>query len=692
MAKKKLRDGNIFYFLFSALDQTLIKATTIVVDEIPYSAVPPTGSAIPQSLRIRFDLVDPKKLPKLRPLAPGKISFRRDPSSGLTPPDPVDVVPSNYSNWPTIGTLMLEVDLGAQARVAEMTNLLIMPSILWYSNVNLTQDFLFTALPTLEKPDVLTGKSGRVTGTSQKWLENTISGFLKGRAKITLASEAQQADDSLAKVLDMPEVVYKNGQVELIITAANDDSPFDGLTANFDNPNKLNRDDPTHPRNGAIPTLLVYRSLRTHSTKGDMIDAGVGNSVPDRILPTEPRYYPIRFTRIWKAEKDCSVHFPSQVVNVQQNNPVSVSFSHRLPAHGILYVALTSIQALNPFFTISITSPAGSPEREMWWLDGNVQEAWHDQASNIPISIKLKVGSQDPYPHVILRRRMGQEVIFDRVEPTPGGGCTYTSLRRAIRALVNNRVAGGRLNFEVFFYKGKLRGQNRPESRRLVTEALGKTNAMQLIDGAPDPNDSSDPNQLHMRSILEKFFPDTVPPHTLANGMACNPTHSYGWAAFSIWQSDSDKFENTEPCEFMDDWLGGGGAGALVALGLAADYAVNPGQTIIRNTGESAASFAERIARQMLSGVLQPGAALQLWDSVSAFDDIRKRQLGVGIASGHSPIFLKYDGPANAPTGIFVLDQGGKEVRCPFDLIGNNRKLVWRFMEPDVWIAANWSE
>jgi hypothetical protein len=96
----------------------------------------------------------------------------------------------------------------------------------------------------------------------------------------------------------------------------------------------------------------------------------------------------------------------------------------------------------------------------------------------------------------------------------------------------------------------------------------------------------------------------------------------------------------------------------------------------------------------MLTARLPPGTVLQFWDDSPAYDLLRARDAAGGEPAGHSPIFLRYDGPANAPTGIWVLDQTGKtgETRCPVTGVAPRRRLHWHGYEPDLWIAASWTE
>ena len=700
-----LRAGNPFYFLFSSADQALIDTSTIIVSDVAYAANPQVSDPYPQSLRIQFSLTTTGKAPKLRPLGPGLLTFHADPAPGKTVPTPAQAVAANYANWPTLGRLRLTIsDPQVLLRLTAITGLPVVPSDIWYSSVNLTQNFLFQSLPALPVTKVIGGKTVTVQPGTADALRQMVSGFLKGKFTAQLVSGSQASADSQSLV-DMPELApTAAGTFDFYITTGFTGKPFDGEEKDYENANSVTDDwEPAHPRNGIIPARLVYRSLRTHAT-GDIINAALGSAVPDAVLASSatagvPDYYPIRFTRVWKPVEDRSVHFPSQVVRAEQiTTATTFVIEQRLPAHGILFIAQTPIQKLaSSDFRISLTNPSGKPEREMWWLTGGVPNVWQDAAANTPITVTLPPANQalQAIPHVLLRRQMGQEVIYDRKgRPTHvGAACTYYSLRRIVRALVNNRISGGRLNFEVFIVGNRRQGRNTQVTRDLVSEALGAAAAGAVMDGKPDHTGQPGVEAPKLIPVLEALFPNIVPPQP---GNEPDPGMTYGKAAYWIWQTGFLVFQdNATKRAFDDTWLGGGGSGALVELGLAADYAVNPGQTTVRvtNPPESDTSFRDRLVADMLAGRLEPGGVLQFWENFSDLTKIRTRTVpNAGTTgAGHSPIFLRYSGPAGNPTGMLVLDQTGERV-CTRTGNAGASILPWDGFNPDSWIAANWFE
>jgi hypothetical protein len=536
-----LRAGNVFYFLFNAESQKLIDATTLTAPDVAYEAAPAPGQPYPQSLRLQFKLTNPGKKPQVRPLGPGQLEWLPDP--GGTLPEPAQAIPANIATWPINGTLKLTIkDSEVARRMAELSGLPVVPNVLWYSKVRLTNDFLFTSLAALPKTPAPLGRKGSVPTDRSDWINHAVASFLRGRYKPELVADADPAKDSLATVA-MPDVVAEAGAAELVITAALDANAFDGVDANFENPADIKRSDPAHPRNGAIPARVVYRALRAPAA-GVMADAAVGLAIPDRTLEWDPqlgpRYFPVRFTRVWQAIPDCSVHFPSQVVQAEWR-PLGIVKRQRLAAHGWLWISLPQAQVgAGTEFRLTVSNPSARPEREMLWLKGETKDAWMKAAENVPVDYDLAAG----IPHIILRRRMGQEVVYDRRQrPTAdGAACTYFSLRRFVRALVNNRIAGGRLNFESF-WPGRLpkvkERRNTAETRRLVEAALGKQAANRVLDGRPDPWGDIGDSALSLIPVLEQFFPGIVPAQTIDGSTFRSPGNKYslGLAAYFVWQS-----------------------------------------------------------------------------------------------------------------------------------------------------------
>jgi len=716
-----LRPGNPFYFLFSATDQGLVDAATVQIDDVKYSDNPATIDPYPQSLRIQFSLKTPGGGPKLRPLGPGLLTFRPDVVPGKAVPTAAQATAANYANWPTTGRLRLAFsDPDVISRLAALTGLPVVPSDIWYSNVLLTQSFLFQTLPQLPVKKVIGGKGSALAPNAPGALGQIVAGFLMGNFSAQVVAGAQSSDDSQS-TLEMPSLApTSSGGFDFYISTAFAAPPFDGEEKDYENANAVSDNwEPAHPRNGAIPPRLVYRALR-NPAQGNLIDGQAGNAIADKVLDgqdSSPAYFPVRFTRIWKPAEDRSVHFPSQVVNVTPQNQGVQAFKQRLASHGILFIAMTPLQQLGGWdFEITLTNPSNKPDREMWWLAGGIQDIWRFPAANVPVTITVPHNGQQlqTIPHILLRRRMGQEVIYDRKARPIGVGasCTYFSLRRTVRALVNNRIAGGRLNFEVFYPPGgtSVRGKNSPTTRSLVRDALGAAPANVILDGGPNHRagdgiaDATQQFQaigaeaVKLIPVLEQLFPDLVVPQP--NGGSPDPGWTIGKTGYFVWQSAVGQFEdNSLKRAFDPAWIGGGGAGALLVWGMASNYQVDPDHTIVRQPGENDIAFRSDIAQAVIAAALEPGAALQFWDKFSDLALIRNHNASPPkngkpnslTAEGHSPLFLRFDGPAGNHTGIVVLDQGG-ETTCTVTGADGQKVLPWYGHRPDAWFAAMWGE
>jgi len=212
--------------------------------------------------------------------------------------------------------------------------------------------------------------------------------------------------------------------------------------------------DPRHPRVGRIPARLVLRELRDK-----IIDGKPGGAFPDAVLrpPNDLEYLIVRFTRIWKPEEEVSAYFPANTVEVGATDPTRHLFTGSLPPHGIIHVPVKAGQ-VPPKITVKITGP-------MRWVDGaHPNGPWREIGGTSQFTFSLP-GT----PHIQMRRRMTDEMAIEPADKTEGPACTYYSLRRTVRALVNNRIAGGRLNFD--------RSRTSKAVSKLIDDAFGPANS-----------------------------------------------------------------------------------------------------------------------------------------------------------------------------------------------------------------------
>ena len=699
-----LRDGNLFYFLFSPADQARIDATHVTVEDAPHAAVPGVGAPYPQSMRIRVRLTAPGLPPRVRPIGPGFLSFVAASAEGSRTvlPMPGEVDFTAYHTWRTRGALRLDVDPYVLERLMTLTGLPVVPNVFWYEPVDLTSTFLSQALAGLRPPKPMQGRKPiAAPPASAVWIQHATSGFLRGRYVAQVVSAPQAAGDSQA-IVEMPSlapIAPGSLEYELRVTCAFDRTPHDGEYKDYAVADGVTAFDPAHPRHGAVPARLVYGRLRAPSSGPPLIDGDPGQAVADALrvpTPSGHDYYAFRFTRVWKPIADVSVHFPSQVVEITPAAPGSAgaAIAQRLPSHGVLWIARTPIEALVGA-RLTLRTPADQPVREMRWLAGGTPEVFRDVAeADTPLQVLPLPSPADAaaIPHIVMRRRMSQEVIYDRKYRPTGSVCTYFSLRRVVRALVNNRIAGGRLNFEVYYTRQNgLAGEQDEITETLVREALGG-DGNRVLGGAPSHRGAAAVLAPTLRPVLARLFPDVVAPQP---GPGAEPTESEGRAAYAVWQSMYPEFQDHSTRRNYDpDWRGGGGPGAMLVLRCAAGYAVHPNTTLTRSPSEADVAFRSRIVGAMLTpGTLQPGAVLQFWVEFSSLQKLRAGTVPAGAnLVGHSPIFSRYEGDAANPTGIWVLDQNAQEALCTPTGAAGARALPWGGYVPDVWIASNWTE
>lgn len=682
---KPLRPGNVLRFLFDATDQARIDVTSIRVEDVPYDAAPAADRQYPQSLRLTFKVNDPENgPPQIRPLFPGNLAFVPDAAAPGISPDPAAVAftAEAYDAWKTEGTLQIQVtDSRVKRHMQTLApDLAVEPSIVWYGPVRISQAFLFDSLRRGLRRDDVKYRKRQISAKNENWDKHAVAMFLQGiyHPVLRLGNSIEQDD---VQVHSMPTVVMANdGTVSLVITVARICIPKDGKSSEFDTLAGMTpQTSPAHPRYGAIPARHVYRSFRL-----GLIDATPGNPFPDAVLadwPAAPRYFALRFTRIWQPLEDCSIYFPQQAVRVE--GIAGGPLQQRLPAHGLFYLAQQPANP-EPSPPTVIVSVAGG----MRFLCGG-PNCWRERSALTPLQFDL---SQET-PHIVMRRRMGEEILADKRRPAPGGmNCTYLSLRRTVRALVDHRITGGRLNFGP--------RETSETTRQLMNAAWQNTPARAHLVANDQPSPFGGPALAAiLEPILRAFFPDEVPAETIDGSQDRTTVYDGGQVAYRIWQSILASFQNEgTKRNFRDGDVGRGAPGGMVAIGLAT-YHVNPSINPQRNPGEGDAQYFDRIVGAMLQG-LEPGAVLQFWNLNSDYEDIRHRRVAgnalpppINVHYGHSPIFLEYLPPdANGvPTGIRVIDQSPQS-DCLVVNVGGSRRLGWWSNHEQIWIAATWEE
>lgn len=658
-------------FLFPLADQANITANTIVATDVAYATAPAAGAPYPQALQLKFDV--PTTAPQVLPLFPGRVTFVVDPAATGVLPPPADVAAANYPQWKTRGTLMvrLEDEKLMKEAVTLMAPIGVIPTTLWYGPVDITQDFLFTTLATgLLKEDIRSG-AGKIKKNDAQWSKHAISHFLHGRFKPLLRLGTDAPDDDVVK-FPMPRVVVNAGKVNLTVSVARTQKPQDAKdAAAFDaGSGTTPRTDPSHHSHGAIPARHVYRTMRAK-----LIGAATGTAVPGAILadwPTAPRYFPIRVTRTWKPIENFSVHLPTNTIRVTSGGATLAD--QRLPAHGMFFLVQQPASPQPSAPTVDVAINGG-----LKFLDGATADAWRVRAGTTALTYNLATAT----PHVIVRRTMNQEMFADKSRPeNDENACTYFSLRRTMRALIDIRICGGRLVAEG--------PKTLDATKKLLDDAFTGTLAdkREIIDGKPSPAGSPGLAR-KFENLLRAFYPTAAPAQNIGGSTNRTTVFDQGQVFYHLWQVRDDLFraEGTKR-NFADAHIARGSAGSLLSVALAPAYLIDP----VRNAGDSTNAFADRIVGLMLT-LLTPGTVLQFWNTDVDYQRIKTRA-GGPTSIGHSPIFSHYmpiDPATNLPRGIVVIDQMG-DTSCLVVGAAGNRQIKWHDWTPEIWAAATIDE
>ncbi|HEX2203209.1 MAG TPA: hypothetical protein VHG91_07915 [Longimicrobium sp.] len=701
--------SDILRFPFSQTDLDRMPDIPGVVD-IPDDAPLARGEPVPRTLMLVTAVSNPDAgAPQVRPLFPGRIRFFADTTAPGVLPDPATIVLSEaaHAGWITVGRLMVTVEekavtkaLDAFAAPAapladaladpvadppEGPDIEVAPNVVWYDRVRISWAFLDTTLAGLRKEAVKYDDGTKVSTGAADWKKHAVAGFLSGTYAPLLRLGADAAADDVAR-FPMPTVDMDAGGTSILhVTTARAERPQDYADEAYETELGLDgalRDDPVHFRNGPIPARHVLRSLQA-----DFAEVPTG-AVPAAVLaefPVAPRYRPVRFTRTWQPVPNNSIFFAFATATFTAPDG-TVAGQGRLPSHGIFYLREEPLSTPPDPRVVDVTLDGGSVDFR--WLPGELVDGWQEPGTHIPVTCDFGFSA---VPHVVVRLPMTAAMLIeDPVEGMPGS-CTYISMRRTVRALVDNRICGGRLGFGV--------GKTSSTTRAMMREAFASSSLTfspkptegTLANNLPHP--LADPTQgaLALRPVLQAFFPGIVPAEEVEGSTNRVTELDGGKAAFDLWQSVLEVL-NVEATRsnFSNDHVGRGGAGALAARDLGA-FHVDPA----RQANESDEDYFDRIVTGMLSG-LEPGAVLQFWEHSTTYEAIKARQTKrkedvVGV--GHSPVFHRYetDPATGALLGIVIYDQNGL-VLCPVREVNGKKRMDWGSFEPEIWVAANWIE
>lgn len=661
---------NIMRFLFSPADSADIDPDSLVVQSTPYQPNPAFNAICPESLEISFRTTS-GSAPQVQPILPGKLKFIPDQNASGTTPSPTDIVVSEagYQTWKVQGALMLTVDSKSIKKVRDhLQDLHEAPTRFWYTGITLTKEFLLEVLVNdLTKEKIQ--RPGGIDPSDPDWEKFAISGFLSGKYTPNLRVHATDTTKDDVQKFEMPRVTIKtDGSFTLHVSAAVFcKKAQDGKSSQLDFLNGAETDNPAHPANGIIPARLVYQTVGAN-----MLDVGSNNAVADKILstwPSAPRYFKISFTRTWQNIPNKSVFLPQNSVQVFEGATNNELAHQRLPVHGVFYFKQEpDPQDLGePSISIRING-------NMRWLAGETANAWKHPAATDDLQYDFASNSS---PHIIVRLPMSIAIFQEKVDKPDGYRCTYMSMRRSLRALVDNRIAGGRLNYQ--------RASTSKETRQLIFAAWNSNTAVKLVaNNKPSSNAKPEKARKTIQPIFEAMFPEKSPAFMVDGSNSRTKEYTLGRVAYELWQTVGAVMRSSgTKSNFSDAHIGRGAPAALVALGLADMFHVD----MNKNTGDTDERYADDVVESMLSG-LEPGAVLQFWNKHEDFLHYKTRSKPGPSVVGHSPLFVSY---IDGTDGINVLDQSGRS-RCPVEGSVGSRKINWSGYRPEVWIAANWNE
>ncbi|WP_326639685.1 hypothetical protein OG884_33910 [Streptosporangium sp. NBC_01755] len=697
----KPRRAPVRRFARFVIDTRLVDGDLTVTDA-PYSPTPTVSAPYPQSLLLRGRVRAGAGPLRCRPLFPGRVLFLAD--QGGVVPTPGQVTREAYPNWTTTGLLLVDSGDLADPRLKRQINALTgtddeaRPSRMWYGTVRIPAAFLFDALPLLAPDEAPPGPGCALSAEHRARIVAFLRGEWGPRLRVNRRSPTASGDDAAAGW--MPEfVVGADNRFLISVSAAALVAPYDGKDSAFDlaAPAGAGRLHPAHPANAAIPARRVYQLAGQTGHLVDPLPAPVTSG---------PRYGLLKFTRIWLAQPDCSILFPFQQVRLRDRD--GNVLGQRLAANGLLFHPLPP--GARTRFSVSLAPGVANAVVRVRWLSGAAEE----DAEGRKIECWQRPGTDDPLDvdlagdrvHIVIRRLMNH-IMTDGPYPVThalrGEGrnwrCTFVSMRRVIRALVDNRIAGGRLNdvrsneitdederlrFDARIlqivdlamqpYRNPFGTHLRDAAGFLPKPKGGWSPGALLIGGRPDPQLPGSYARWFL-PFLNAFFP-TLMPATNVRGSSCHRTRlSLGHTAYLVWQS-RDFAKNDVTRNFPDRVLGRGGPGALVLTGLAGDFHLDasppPGD-------EAPDDYINASIARLTDGGLLPGALLQFWENSKDFHRVINRRVA-RTANGHSPVFAGVIDEEN----VGIIDQGGRKhaVVLPTPSLSGYRILI----------AADWIE
>ncbi len=690
---------NLNFFL-SKEDQDRIVDNSISIEDVkedgsnlPDDIYREEGVWAHQSLMIKFKVKDPNNgAPKLVPFFK-KGRFHTIPSDGSNSPIKVALAYDFTMDF------KLDEDIEFFNLVNSLdSNIKVFPNKVWYYPLDISLDYLENISSSLFS-DVsykfLKDNNFDVTSYYQSNRTFFEDSFLSGNLDITTSG-----NKSFEDLEWLPQLVMAgDGSITIVITMAQHRPPQD-TKISFDTyhntSENITSDSIKYAGNALIPPRYVFNTYR------GLINYTENNCKVFQALKNSDPYFFLQFTRTAEKITNFSFFFPGQTIEIVPKNSSSniLPWRGRIPAHGLIFLYKKSLITSNTTNnTITISTPSHtSPSLEMSMLKGSADCWKRPGKTDEDIDIDLSRGDE----YVVLRLRMRDAVFLSEENAknkVPGenmeckkenfvtqqsdgySACTYFSLRRVVRALVDNRIAGGRLN-------NKLNSTDNLTSV-LIKDVLGTKPKDYLINNGPLASPyfkkPVEKNNLKLYSIMTALFPEQE------NGK------KKGEKAYYIWQSSINKMckksNNNEGLDLKDN-RGDGAAGAMVYLGLA-KYVIYPGTSY---------NYNEIASEVTAKKDYEKGALIQFWTDGRTYKDIRNGRSQKQIEdkgyslTGHSMIMYENNKVTkNSVTNnlFYAVDHRNCVAIKYSEKESNTTLLKYRVNDFDpieIWIIAEWTE
>jgi hypothetical protein len=363
------------------------------VAEQALAANPSPTDVYPQTLLINFGIAAGTSEVQIAPLWEGSFRFLADSTDGY-PTDPSEVTEANFPQWKLVGDLVLEsgVKEMIDMRKAFGTQLPLIsppPSIVRYSKIRLTRDFLFVTMSGLQNVRFI--RNGKVVDSKDpQWREKLIIAFLQGQAGVFCNVHNSDPTQDLA-LQPMPSVsLQPAGSVTTFRVAIANRAPELANQTNWFAPQPEIDDifadpladpgfrtrpdwsvDPGHPSHSVISTFALFTSALPAAYATEH-----GLSTPLRVALTAPRNDGKTYRRIdllratapttmGNASSYPQRPFPMHQLSWQLIDASEPAESLRIPLSGRLYVPLANGQLgfwANPRFR---DNPEIDPEAKL---------------------------------------------------------------------------------------------------------------------------------------------------------------------------------------------------------------------------------------------------------------------------------------------------------------------------------------